>query len=157
MATDPFPLLQRLKVGSYENCAIVTYNADLFFFEQVVLPTLRSHGCNNNLILMDLKQYEASLLSAAHDLRSLGKSYSVWPVSATGAFHPKLIFQSGRRGGRLILGSGNLDLPATAAALAETGFKGLSIIEYEGAPDNPVPPIKECVAAVRGQLSDFFD
>lgn len=108
MATDPFPLLQRLKVGSYENCAIVTYNADLFFFEQVVLPTLRSHGCNNNLILMDLKQYEASLLSAAHDLRSLGKSYSVWPVSATGAFHPKLIFQSGRRGGRLILGSGNL-------------------------------------------------
>lgn len=68
-------------------------------------------------------------------------------------------FTFGKDGGEeeAILGSGNLDLPATAAALSETGFKGLSIIEYEGAPDNPVPPIKECVAAVRGQLSDFFD
>ena len=67
-------------------------------------------------------------------------------------------FTFGKDGGEeeAILGSGNLDLPATAAALSETGFKGLSIIEYEGAPDNPVPPIKECVAAVRGQLSDFF-
>lgn len=108
MANEPFPLLKRLKVGSYENCVIVTYNADLFFFEQVVLPTLRSHGCNNNLVVMDLRQYEASLLSGGNRLASLGKTYSVWPVSVPGAFHPKLILQSGQRNGRLILGSGNL-------------------------------------------------
>lgn len=108
MANEPFPLLKRLKVGSYENCVIVTYNADLYFFEQVVLPTLRSHGCNNNLVVMDLRQYEASLLSGGNRLGSLGKTYSVWPVRVPGAFHPKLIFQSGQRSGRLILGSGNL-------------------------------------------------
>ena len=108
MASEPFSLLKQLKVGSYENCVILTYNADLFFFEQVVLPTLRSRGCYNNLVLMDLRQYEASLLSAASHLGSLGKSYSVLPVKASSAFHPKLILQSGQSGGRLILGSGNL-------------------------------------------------
>lgn len=108
MANEPFPLLKRLKVGSYENCVIITYNADLYFFEQVVLPTLRSHGCNNNLVVMDLRQYEASLLSGGNHLASLGKTYSVWPVSVPGAFHPKLILQSGQQNGRLILGSGNL-------------------------------------------------
>lgn len=108
MASEPFCLLKQLKVGSYENCVILTYNADLFFFEQVVLPTLRSHGCNNNLVLMDLKQYEASLVSASRHLGSLGKLYSVLPVKAFGAFHPKLILQAGEKTGRLILGSGNL-------------------------------------------------
>ncbi len=108
MASEPFSLLKQLKVGSYENCVILTYNADLFFFEQVVLPTLRSHGCDNNLVLMDLRQYETSLVSAASHLGSLGKSYSVLPIRALGAFHPKLILQTGPNSGRLILGSGNL-------------------------------------------------
>ena len=56
-----------------------------------------------------------------------------------------------------ILGDGNLDLSAMAAALSDIGFDGLSIIEYEGNPANPVPPIIECVAAVKEKLSAFFD
>lgn len=64
MGNEPLPLLKRLKVGVYENSVILTYNADLLFYEQVVLPTLRSRGCYNNLVLMDLEQYEAALTSA---------------------------------------------------------------------------------------------
>ena len=56
-----------------------------------------------------------------------------------------------------ILGEGNLDLQALSAALSETGFNGLSIIEYEGKPSDPVPPIRECVSAIRETLSSFFD
>jgi sugar phosphate isomerase/epimerase len=56
-----------------------------------------------------------------------------------------------------ILGEGNLDLRELAAALTETNFDGLSIIEYEGKPDDPVPEIKKCVTAVKTTLSDFFD
>jgi inosose dehydratase len=67
------------------------------------------------------------------------------------------VFAKNREPEEAILGEGNLDLPAVASALSDTGFSGLSIIEYEGDPANPVPPIKKCVAAVRDKLSAFFD
>jgi hypothetical protein len=108
MAIDYFPLLNRLQVGSYNNCVILTYSADLYFFEQVVWPTLRSRGCCNNLVIMDSRQYVSSLDTTGSLLHRLGKSYSVWPVSAAKAFHPKLIFQTNEKEGRLIIGSGNL-------------------------------------------------
>ena len=56
-----------------------------------------------------------------------------------------------------ILGQGNLDLSGLASALTDTGFSGLSIIEYEGNPSAPVAPITECVAAIQAPLSGFFD
>src|SRR3954465_8353035 len=108
MAIDLFPLLKRLQVGSYDNCVILTYTADLYFFEQVVWPTLRSKGCFNNLVIMDSRQYVSALDTEGPLLHRLGKSYSVWPVSATKAFHPKLILQTNERECRLIIGSGNL-------------------------------------------------
>src|SRR5262249_43008993 len=70
--------------------------------------TLRSRGCYNNFILMELRQYEDSLRSTAVPLRGLGRLYSLWPVAAPSAFHPKIILLCGERRGRLILGSGNL-------------------------------------------------
>jgi hypothetical protein len=83
----------------------------LAFYEQVLLSTLRSRGCYNNLVLMDLRQYEAALQWASGFLRGLGRLYGVWPVAAPSAFHPKIILLCGERRGRLILGSGNLTVP----------------------------------------------
>lgn len=108
MAIELFPLLKRLKVGSYDNCVILTYTADLYFFEQVVLPTLRSRGSCNNLVIMDSRQYVSALDTSGTLLRRLGKSYSVWPVPAAQAFHPKLLLQTSEKQARLIVGSGNL-------------------------------------------------
>jgi hypothetical protein len=108
MAIEPFPLLQRLKVGAYDNCVILTYTADLYFYEQVVLPTLRSRGCCNNVVIMDGRQHTSAIDAAGTLLHRLGKSYSVWPVLAAKAFHPKIIFQTNAQRGRLIIGSGNL-------------------------------------------------
>ena len=85
MAIDLFPLLKRLQVGSYDNCVILTYTADLYFFEQVVWPTLRSRGCCNNLVIMDSRQYVSALDTTGMLLHRLGKSYSVWPVPAAKA------------------------------------------------------------------------
>jgi hypothetical protein len=108
MSIDPFPLLKRLQVGSYDNCVILTFTADLSFFEQVVFATLRSRGCYNNLVLMDSRQYTATIDAQGTQLHKLGKSYSVWPVAASKAFHPKAILQTNEKEGRLIIGSGNL-------------------------------------------------
>ena len=108
MPSDEYALLRRLRTGRFENCVIVTYNADLVFYEQVVLPILRSRGCYNNLIIMDLQEYSRSLDFARGQIRKLGHQYTVWPVGMPGAFHPKLIFLSAEKQGKLVLGSGNL-------------------------------------------------
>jgi len=108
MPSDDYALLQRLRTGRFENCVIVTYNADLVFYEQVVLPILRSRGCYNNLVVMDLQQYSRSLDFARGEIRRLGHQYTVWPVAMPGAFHPKLILLTAEKQGKLVLGSGNL-------------------------------------------------
>ncbi len=48
-----------------------------------------------------------------------------------------------------IVGQGNLDLPAFIAALDAANFDGMSVIEYEGDVQNPVPALKNCVKAMR--------
>lgn len=49
----------------------------------------------------------------------------------------------------VIVGTGNLNLPAFVAALEKVGFDGMAVIEYEGEPDNPLPALKECVNKMR--------
>jgi sugar phosphate isomerase/epimerase len=47
-----------------------------------------------------------------------------------------------------IVGEGNLDLPAFVAALEASGFDGMAVLEYEGEKHDPVPALKNCVAAL---------
>jgi sugar phosphate isomerase/epimerase len=50
----------------------------------------------------------------------------------------------------VVVGTGNLDLPAFVAALNEENFDGYAVIEYEADPENPVPALTNCVNSVRG-------
>lgn len=52
----------------------------------------------------------------------------------------------------VVVGEGNLDLPKFVAALDETGFDGMSVIEYEADPENPTPALKRCVERMREVL-----
>jgi hypothetical protein len=47
------------------------------------------------------------------------------------------------------VGTGNLDLPQLLKNLEAVNFGGYAVLEYEGDVENPVPALKECVAAVR--------
>ncbi len=49
----------------------------------------------------------------------------------------------------VVVGTGNLDLPAYLAYLRETDYQGYLTLEYEGDADNPVPALKQCVEAIR--------
>ncbi|MDP9172603.1 MAG: sugar phosphate isomerase/epimerase [Planctomycetota bacterium] len=49
----------------------------------------------------------------------------------------------------VVIGAGNLDLPGVVAALEQTNFAGIAVIEYEGDADNPVPALKQCVEQIR--------
>ena len=52
----------------------------------------------------------------------------------------------------VVIGRGNLDLPALSQALEEVGYAGYAALEYEGEPEDPVPAITACVAAAREEL-----
>lgn len=49
----------------------------------------------------------------------------------------------------VVVGEGNLDLPAFISALEETGFDGMAVIEYEADVENPVHALKRCVESMR--------
>lgn len=49
----------------------------------------------------------------------------------------------------VVVGTGNLDLPALAKACEDVGFDGQAILEYEGDVDNPIPSLTRCVEAIR--------
>jgi sugar phosphate isomerase/epimerase len=52
----------------------------------------------------------------------------------------------------VVIGEGNLDLAALAAALDEVRFAGYAALEYEGEPEDPSPAIRACVAAAQQKL-----
>lgn len=45
----------------------------------------------------------------------------------------------------VVVGTGNLDLAALVDLLNENDYQGISILEYEGNVENPVPSLKQCV------------
>lgn len=51
-----------------------------------------------------------------------------------------------------ILGEGDLDLVGTLKALKAANFRGVTALEYEENPQNPIPDIEKCLAAVRAAL-----
>ena len=97
-----------LKKGKYEASLITTYNAYLPFYEEVVLKNLVSRGCRHNVLLMDSSQFSESLLSPSLRPQSAGYDYTLVPMKARGAFHPKIILLLGRKKGVLLVGSHNM-------------------------------------------------
>jgi sugar phosphate isomerase/epimerase len=53
----------------------------------------------------------------------------------------------------VIVGEGNLDLPAFTSALEASGFDGMAVIEYEADVQNPDPALKRCVESMRANMS----
>ncbi len=52
----------------------------------------------------------------------------------------------------VIVGTGNVDLPAFVQALNEGGFDGMAVVEYEGDAENPDPALKKCVESMRAAI-----
>jgi sugar phosphate isomerase/epimerase len=62
------------------------------------------------------------------------------------------IFDRAGKSEDVVVGQGNLDLPALLDTLREIGFAGYFTLEYEGDVDNPLPATKQCVEAIRAAL-----
>jgi len=66
-----------------------------------------------------------------------------------GVHYKDFVFDRRGQWSDTVVGEGNLDLPAFVAALEETGFDGMAVMEYEADPENPVPALTECVQKMR--------
>jgi inosose dehydratase len=62
-------------------------------------------------------------------------------------------FDTARRHKDVVVGTGNLNLAKLAAALKKVGFKGQTILEYEGDVENPVPALSDCVVNMNKELT----
>ena len=96
---------------NWHSCVILTFGADLPFYEDVVLRELWGKGCRNNLVIVDNSRYGDTLQAERGAIKWIGQRYVCQPIAmASGlrAFHPKVIMLAGTTFGRLLIGSGNL-------------------------------------------------
>lgn len=108
--SEPISILDVIKRGGYEASLITTFNATLPFYEEVVLRKLVGAGCRHNVVLMDRSQCAMSWASEATRPRLAGHAYTLLPIGAPGAFHPKLCIFVGPKRAAILIGSHNLTL-----------------------------------------------
>lgn len=108
--SEAISILDEVRRGGYDFCFVATYNAYLPFYEEVVLPRLAAAGCHANVLMMDARECASALSEESTRPRRAGAAYTLMPVRAGGAFHPKVILLVGRRKGLLFVGSHNLTL-----------------------------------------------
>lgn len=96
--------------GDWEHCVILTYCADLPFFENALLGQFQA-SCRNKLVLADGLQFLDACASYAEArmVRGLNRQYVAEGISSPNAAHAKMILLASRMAGRLLIGSGNLD------------------------------------------------
>ena len=102
---------ERTKSNVYHSAILTCYNFDSIFFESVYLPSLRSLGVTNVIVLMDASMYDNMLADASY------VCHRVSPINYTlvrqenlhhGVFHSKITLLFGEEEGALVIGSGNL-------------------------------------------------
>ena len=118
---------------------VLTYSVDLVLYDGLIRRRLRQARAVNQMVFCDFRKYQEQLntVSAA---RQFGRSYSVTPILQPAAFHPKLYMVLGRKGGRLLIGSGN----ATIGGLIRNA-ETFGLFEYERGRDaGPHPGFRQC-------------
>jgi hypothetical protein len=108
--SEPISIFDVIKRGGYEASLLTTFSSTLPFYEEVVLRKLVAAGCRHNVVLIDRAQCAKSWSSMATRPRLAGHAYSLVPMSAPGAFHPKICLLAGPKRASLLIGSHNLTI-----------------------------------------------
>jgi len=70
-----------------------------------------------------------------------------------GVHYKDFTFEPSGKWNDVVVGTGNLNLPAFVAKLNEVKFDGFAVIEYEADPDAPMAALKKCVDAMRASVN----
>ena len=77
------------------------------------------------------------------------KMVQVFAKRLYGVHFKDFVFDRARKPEDVVVGTGNLNLPALLKGMKEVNFNGYAVLEYEGDVNNPVPAVKHCVEAIR--------
>ena len=104
----PEHLLELIRQAKPKAALLTSYTFSVSHFDAVMLPALRSVGCQDIAVLVDAN--EAARCASESSSRAAGRLYRVAPVVAPGGgvFHPKLVYLAGDDDDVLAISSGNL-------------------------------------------------
>lgn len=98
---------QAAGLGSLHSAVSTTFGIDFGALEQLLLPQFRGVGTSNILVMADPGMAAMALSPGAVLPRKAGSDYAVFSPRRRGVFHPKIVFQAGRGGARVVIGSAN--------------------------------------------------
>jgi len=88
---------------------VTSFALEFAAFEEVILPQLSAAGATNVLLIADSRMTTMALSDGSALPELLGREYVLHsPQVAEGVFHPKIILQVGREGGRCFVSSANI-------------------------------------------------
>lgn len=95
--------------GPWHNLLILSYGADLAFFEHTLLRQMKA-SCRNRIVLADGRTFLESCkhYAKADFVRHLNRRYVAEGIWGTPTAHGKLILLTSPEAGKLFIGSGNL-------------------------------------------------
>ena len=113
--SSPRMRIPTLLDAAWDSALIMTYGADLEFYEQHILPLLNT--VRNRVIFSDGRQTARRLTDANYrvQLRGVNRTYVIAPIQANRAAHAKLIMLLSEDRGLLSVGSGNLSMSGYAS------------------------------------------
>lgn len=101
--------LARRKGRGFHSAVATSFALEFAAFEEVMLPQLSAAGATNVLLIADGRMATMSLSDGSALPEALGREYVLHsPSVADGVFHPKIILQVGREGGRCFVSSANV-------------------------------------------------
>jgi hypothetical protein len=100
--------------GDWRHAVILSYGLDLTFYEHCLASQLPGR-CRNRIVLGDGDQFLLSMAVHERTVRYANRSYLVDGIFAPHSAHAKLILLANEVEGRLLVGSGNLDMRGYAS------------------------------------------
>ncbi|CAM4172228.1 hypothetical protein FLAN108750_13850 [Flavobacterium antarcticum] len=120
--------------GKYHSCLLTCYSFDFSFFEERILPELRTANIKNVNVLADGHFLELAQENTTGKEFKHNKTYNFLPIYESGVFHPKIMLLTGVKHGLLIIGSGNITSSGLSTNDEIWGAFHLDSIENENAP-----------------------
>ena len=101
--------LARRKGRGFHSVFATSFAVEFAAFEEIMLPQLSAGGATNVLLIGDGRMATMALSDGSALPEALGREYVLHsPPVADGVFHPKVILQIGREGGRCFVSSANV-------------------------------------------------
>lgn len=101
--------LAKRRGRGFHSAVATSFALEFAAFEEVMLPQLSAAGATNVLLIADGRMATMALSDGSALPEVLGREYVLHsPSVADGVFHPKIILQVGREGGRCFVSSANV-------------------------------------------------